>query len=91
MQFPNFWVQNNWGSLCGFIGNKLDCNSVVSEFKLQLHYYVRFWTNNLGKGMNLLIPFRYGLNRSTSVLLQGWLSYQITYGGWYAIKQKKKK
>ena len=27
----------------------------ISELKFQLHCYVHFWTNNLGKGMNLLI------------------------------------
>ena len=33
----------------------LDCNLKVSEFKLQLCYYIHFWTNTLGKGMNPLI------------------------------------
>ena len=33
----------------------LDCGIVVSEFKFQSHYYVRFRTNTLGKGMNPLI------------------------------------
>ena len=49
----------------------LDCRIVVSEFKLQSRYYVHFWTNTLGKGMNLFIlP---GLNSITAVLLEGWL------------------
>ena len=33
----------------------MDYGIVVSEFKLQLRYYVHFWTNTLGKGMNPLI------------------------------------
>ena len=32
-----------------------DCGIIVSEFKLQSHYYIHFWTNILGKGMNLHI------------------------------------
>ena len=28
----------------------------VSEFELQLVFYVHIWTNTLGKGMNPLIP-----------------------------------
>ena len=30
----------------------LDCRIVVSEFELQLRYYIHFRTNTLGKGMN---------------------------------------
>ena len=37
------------------VANVLDCNSVVSKFKLQLCYYVHFLTNTLVKGMNPLI------------------------------------
>ena len=33
----------------------LNSNIIVSEFKLQLHYNVHFWTNTLGKGMKPLI------------------------------------
>ena len=36
--------------------NMLDCNVVVSEFKLQSLYYIYFQPNTLGKGMNPLIP-----------------------------------
>ena len=39
------------------VANILNCNIVVSKFKLQSCYYVYFWTNALGKGMNPLIPF----------------------------------
>ena len=46
-----------WLEVCphGVIVKVLDCGIVVSEFELQLHYYVHFQTNTLGKGMNLLI------------------------------------
>ena len=33
----------------------LDCGIVVSEFELQLHYYVHFRTNTHGKDMKPLI------------------------------------
>ena len=32
--------------------NELDCRIVVREFVLQLHNYVHFQANTLGKGMN---------------------------------------
>ena len=34
------------------VANVLDCEIVVSEFKLQSYYYVLFRTNTLGKNMN---------------------------------------
>ena len=33
----------------------MDCGIVVSEFNLQLRYYVHFRANSFGKGMNPLI------------------------------------
>ena len=33
----------------------LACGIVVCEFELQSHYYVHFWINIFGKGMNPLI------------------------------------
>ena len=35
--------------------NMLDCDIIVSEFKLQLFYDVYFWTNTLQKDMNHFI------------------------------------
>ncbi len=52
----------------------LDCDIVVSKFKLQSCYYIHFQTNSLGKGMNNP-PSSNGLNSTTTVLLQG--------GFWY--------
>ena len=43
--------------------NVLDCN-IVSEIKLQSHYYVHFWTNPL------IFP-SYRLNSTTAVLQRG--------------------
>ena len=40
----------------GVVAKMLDCFVVVSEFKLQSCYYIHFWTNNVGKGMNPLSP-----------------------------------
>ena len=39
----------------GVMVKVMDCRIVVSEFKLPSHYYVHFWSNTLGKGMNPLI------------------------------------
>ena len=38
------------------VAKVLDCDLEVGKFKLQSRCYVYFWTNTLGKGMNLLIP-----------------------------------
>ena len=44
----------------GVMVKVMDCGIVVSEFKLQLRYYVHFRANTLGKGMNTLIPLAMG-------------------------------
>ena len=68
-----------WGSPCFIVANVLDCDIKVNEFELQSHYYVPFWTNTPGKGMNLLIPPTYELDSTKIVLLQGWLWNLIAY------------
>ena len=40
----------------------MDCYFIVSEFELQLLYYVNFWTNTHIKGMNHLSPTSNRLN-----------------------------
>ena len=46
------------------------------QFKLQSRYCVHFRTNTLGKVMNPFIaPISYGLNSTTTVLLQRWFWY----------------
>ena len=42
-------------------------------YAFQSRYYVHFWANTLGKGMNPLYPPSYGLNSTTTVLLVEWL------------------
>ena len=69
--------------------NVLNRDILVSEFELQSCYYIHFRTNIHGKGMNLLFPLSYGLNSSTTVILQGWIWHKITHKGWYAIKLRK--
>ena len=44
-----------WGCPCGVIVKTMDCGIVVNEFVLQSRYYIHFWANTLGKGMNPLI------------------------------------
>ena len=48
--------QSNTGLPCSVVANELDCDMVVSEFDLQSRDYVQFWTNTIGKGINLLTP-----------------------------------
>ena len=38
-----------WGCPHGIMVKTMDCRIVVSEFVLQLRYYVHFWANTLGK------------------------------------------
>ena len=64
---------NTRGSSLGVMANLLDCDIIVSEFKLQSCYYIHFQAKAHGKCMNLLFPFSNGLNYNTTVLLQGWL------------------
>ena len=39
----------------GVMVKALDGRIVVNKFELQSRYYVHFWTNTLGKGVNPLI------------------------------------
>ena len=54
--FPINTLTNNqdilWGCPHGVMVKAIDCRIVVSEFELQLRYYVNLRTNTLGKGMN---------------------------------------
>ena len=51
------------------MGNMLDCVIVASEFKLQLHSYLHFWTNAPWEKYELLYLLSYGLDRTFTVLL----------------------
>ena len=42
----------NGGGPHGVMVKAMDFRIVVSEFILQLHYYIHFRANTLGKGMN---------------------------------------
>ena len=48
------------GCPCGVMVKAMDCGIVVSEFELQLRYYVHFRANTLGKSMNPLILLAMG-------------------------------
>ena len=53
-EIKKFWIQIiSWGCLHDVL---LDSHFVVNDFEFQSHYYVLFWANTLGKGMNPLIP-----------------------------------
>ena len=47
--------KTNKGCPRGVMVKARDYGIVVSEFVFQLRYYVHFWANTLGKGMNPLI------------------------------------
>ena len=47
----------------------LDCGHEVSEFKVQSCYYIYFWINVFGKGIQPSNPSSYELNSITAVLL----------------------
>ena len=49
-----------WVCPCGVMVKALDYGIVVSEFKLQLRYYIHFRTNTLGKSMNPFILLAMG-------------------------------
>ena len=53
-------TRDHGGCPRGVMVKALDCRIAVSEFELQLRYYVHFRTNTLGKGMNLLILLAMG-------------------------------
>ena len=57
----------------GVVGNMVDCDIVVKEFKSQLQYWIHFLTNILRKGMKPLFPSQVLFNSITAVLLQEWL------------------
>ena len=61
--------KNLRGCLRGVMVKAMDCGIVVSEFVLQMHYYVHFRANTLGKGMNQPYAPAYGLNSTTIILL----------------------
>ena len=71
------------------MANVLDYDHEICEFEFQPRNNIHFRTNTLRKGMKLSYPSSYGLNSITAVL-EGWLWYYITHGGWYAIKQRNK-
>ena len=62
------WAEGSYSQLA----NVVDCDIIVIEFELRSRYYIHFWTNTIGKGMNSLIPQAMGLFSITAVLLQGW-------------------
>ena len=48
-----------------------ECNIITSKFEFLSRKCIHFWAYTLGKGMNPLIPSIYGLNSTTTILLQG--------------------
>ena len=83
------------GSPRGVMVKAVECGIVVSEFELQSRYYVHFQTNTLGKSLKKKKkkkkknPPSYGLNNTTTVLLEGWIWHWITKEGWYAVKKQR--
>ena len=57
------------GGSCVAMAKVLDYNIIVSEFKLPSCYYIYFWTNTLGKGIEPPYSSCYGLNNTTAIFL----------------------
>ena len=53
------------------MANVLDCDTIVSKFKLQSHYYVHLQTKSLGEKYDPLLmnPLSYRLSTTTIDLL----------------------
>ena len=58
----------------------LDCGIIVSEFKLQLHYYINFWTNTHWERYEPSYSPCYGLNMLQDEILP-----------WFEKNKKKEK
>ena len=56
----SWWGFSSEGESHDAVANVLDCDIVVNKFELWSFHYVYFWTNTLGKGINLLIPLAMG-------------------------------
>ena len=54
-------------SYLGIVTNMLECSIVVSNFKLQLYYYIHFQTNTLEKRYESPNSSSYGLNSVITV------------------------
>ena len=54
------WEKSCGGCPRGVIIKAFDCRILISEYELQLRYYVHFRTNTLRKGMNPLILLAIG-------------------------------
>ena len=76
------------GTWVAHLQKRGDSAIVVSEFELQLRYFIHFQTYPSKKAWTPLIP-QIWVNSTTIVLLQGWLWYKIAHKGSYSIKQKK--
>ena len=53
--FPYFTPKSLTVVLVGVMVKAIDCEILLSEFERQSRYYVNFWANTHGKGMNPLI------------------------------------
>ena len=62
-------------NFCVIVANVLNSDIIVGEFEHHLYFCIHFWTNTLGNSINPHFPFSYGLNSSTTVLLQRCLLY----------------
>ena len=59
----------------GVMVKAMDYGIVVSEFILQSRYYVHFRANTLGAKYEPSYPPSYGLNSTTTIILEGWLRH----------------
>ena len=63
-----FFMFKNLPAGVGVMANVLDCDVIVSEFKLWLSFYIPIWTNTLMKCINFIINPALELSRTTTVV-----------------------
>ena len=70
----------------GVVANELDWDIIVG---LNTSSSITFHFGLMASGKAWTLYSRsYGLDNTTTILLQGWLWYYITHEGWYAITQR---
>ena len=72
MKIQTWILWNFLGCLRGVVVKVLNCDIVITEFELQLRYYVHFRTKNIWKRHELSYFLIYALKSTTLRLLQGW-------------------
>ena len=63
--------------------------TIMSMWEFKFQSSIHFKTNAPWERYEPPYPPSYGLNSTTTVLLEGWIWHSITQEGWYAFKNNK--